>query len=188
MLARIDEYLTALSSALRDIQVDPDATPEQVAAQLADAEHRARRDLAARWVGEARTRRDEAAQRRTQEAERQAAAEKAAKQARKQLARLDGGDTVDVDGRYYVITARDLYGDLIGAVAYPAGAQEDRLGWPPIVASRRSTQRLATGAELAGTDGLVAVVATPTEARARLLDLAAAKRPAEPAGIVEDPE
>jgi hypothetical protein len=184
VLARIDEYLTALSSELREIRVDPDADPEVVAALIADAEARARTAVAARWLAEARDRRDEAAQRAKQAAERQAAAENAANAARKQLARVDGGDRVDLDGRYYAITARDLYGDLIGAVAYPAGAEEARHDWPPIIASKRSTLRLATGAELAGVEGLAAVVATPGEARTRLLDLAA-ERAKPPVGVGE---
>jgi len=56
-----------------------------------------------------------------------------------------------------------------------------------VIAGKRSDRRKVQGIELARVDG-VAMVADHREARARLLELAAARAKAQTVGIVEDPE
>jgi hypothetical protein len=187
MRTRYDEYSRALEHELGRIQIDPDADAAAVADQIAQAEQAARHAVAARWLDEARSARDAARQRGTREADRQALDDRAAKQARKQLRRVDGGDTVDLAGRYHLLTHPD------GAVAVERDPLEEDfgVGWqPPVVAGVRCGIRYARGVELAAVENLLAVLSDHRQARARL-DLAAAERakrlrPREPAGAITE--
>jgi len=117
MRTRYDEYARALEHELGRIRIDPDTTPEQVAALIADAEHLARHAVAARWLGEARRSSDAAAQRASREAERRAAVEKTERELRTKL-----GDGVNPNARYWLLT------HSVGAVAFPPDPREEDFG------------------------------------------------------------